>query len=794
MNDKYRNTPKGRIAPNGYRLCDPLQEGEQLTDNKSKIWVIGKPIGCGGFGEIYLCHEKNDPKRICVMKLDNLNGPLFVEVNFVIRVCQEEKVQNFIARNGIDFLGFPKFIAWGTDSAKKNGYRFLIMDRLGEELQKVLEKHRLSIPSTCRIACRILDVLEYIHEQGYIHADIKAQNILRAVVSKTDEKPKKRVKKRPLIDGSDDSGNVEEDDKYYLIDYGLVELYNFQGTHKPYECDKRKANNGTCEFRSRDAHIGVISRRSDIESLGYNIILWFYGRHPWENMLKNVDHVHEKKVWAMNHIDDFLNEAFSDKPLNGSEANDGKGSKTPKPVASKKNIPINTCPPFGLNKFFKEIQSMEHDAKPDYKKLKSILKEIANLNPPGSPGLTSNGSKRRVNNVLSSVKKTPVSRKKRKSEELELDSIDSTSSSRAKRTSANMKTPLKSKSNQILSNGELNGSNEIDCDDETIIECSLPKKKGRKTNNETPKKVTKRVENKTATKPTTQKKATSVQKPREKKNVSRPKRNQLELDEDLELSDEHVKSSRSSRSRSRSTKRNSVLRRLPRISTPYMAFETPENNQPLFGPFVSDDSIKENQSILNSSVCNNSITSFYVDSSTDEDVTEENKNNSNHFHQMQQPRIYVNNQRLTPKKSTLKSNLTNNLRSLNTPLSPSDSSTTSIEEESLLESIKPSVNDKSPKSITPTKSKKTTAKSNGVSKLNGHNSSSASSSVKSGSTVRKNGRTTSKTSNTETQKISIKTKNKLLPETPISTGIVETAAMQRIRMLIEQRKHSTPKK
>lgn len=90
------------------------------------------------------------------MKLDNLNGPLFVEVNFVIRVCQEEKVQNFIARNGIDFLGFPKFIAWGTDSAKKNGYRFLIMDRLGEELQKVLEKHRLSIPSTCRIACRIL--------------------------------------------------------------------------------------------------------------------------------------------------------------------------------------------------------------------------------------------------------------------------------------------------------------------------------------------------------------------------------------------------------------------------------------------------------------------------------------------------------------------------------------------------------------------------------------------------------------------------------------------------------------
>ncbi|KAH9414842.1 Serine/threonine-protein kinase vrk1 [Dermatophagoides pteronyssinus] len=250
MTEKYRNTPKGRIAPNGYRLCDPLPEGQILLDFEKTQWIIG------GFGEIYLIHPKDTPSRQCViMKLDNINGPLFVEVNFVLRAC------------------VPRFIASGTHNSS---YRFLIMERLGEELQKVLETRHLSISTTCRIVCRIIDVLEYIHDQGYIHADIKAQNILH--------------------DQQSSDNLIDEDDNYYLIDYGLVERFILQGSHKPYEPDKRKANNGTCEFRSRDAHIGVISRRSDIESLGYNLILWFYGRHPWANLLKDAEKVLAKKL------------------------------------------------------------------------------------------------------------------------------------------------------------------------------------------------------------------------------------------------------------------------------------------------------------------------------------------------------------------------------------------------------------------------------------------------------------------------------------------------------------------
>lgn len=46
--------PEPRFAPNGYRLPDPIREGEILTDVTKKQWKLGRSIGLGGFGEIYL--------------------------------------------------------------------------------------------------------------------------------------------------------------------------------------------------------------------------------------------------------------------------------------------------------------------------------------------------------------------------------------------------------------------------------------------------------------------------------------------------------------------------------------------------------------------------------------------------------------------------------------------------------------------------------------------------------------------------------------------------------------------
>ena len=41
------------------------------------------------------------------------------------------------------------------------------------------------------------------------------------------------------------------------MDYGLAVHYNYDGKHRVYKEDPRKAHNGTLEFTSRDAHNGA---------------------------------------------------------------------------------------------------------------------------------------------------------------------------------------------------------------------------------------------------------------------------------------------------------------------------------------------------------------------------------------------------------------------------------------------------------------------------------------------------------------------------------------------------------
>ena len=47
-----KKAPKKKGA-NGYKLPDPIPNGEILTDMTKKQWIIGSSIGIGGFGEIY---------------------------------------------------------------------------------------------------------------------------------------------------------------------------------------------------------------------------------------------------------------------------------------------------------------------------------------------------------------------------------------------------------------------------------------------------------------------------------------------------------------------------------------------------------------------------------------------------------------------------------------------------------------------------------------------------------------------------------------------------------------------
>ncbi|XP_068455455.1 serine/threonine-protein kinase VRK2 isoform X2 [Clinocottus analis] len=273
--------PKKRALPK------PLPEGFILTDCEKKQWRLGKRIGQGGCGLIYLASSEVDRPVAAdsgfVIKVESQeNGPLFSELKFYQRAAKAEHVQKWMRSRKLDFLGIPTY--WGSGLAEHNElrYRFMAMDRLGTDLQKICERAggRLQKATVLQLGRGLVDVLEYIHEHEYVHADIKAANLML---------------------GSRDPEQV------YLADYGLSYRFCPDGVHKEYKENPKKSHNGTLEFTSLDAHRGAApSRRGDLQMLGFCLLHWLCGSLPWEKPLKNPTQVQEAKHRLMQDLPDSV--------------------------------------------------------------------------------------------------------------------------------------------------------------------------------------------------------------------------------------------------------------------------------------------------------------------------------------------------------------------------------------------------------------------------------------------------------------------------------------------------------
>uniref|UniRef100_A0A671N3A6 non-specific serine/threonine protein kinase n=1 Tax=Sinocyclocheilus anshuiensis TaxID=1608454 RepID=A0A671N3A6_9TELE len=224
-------------APAKRKLAKEFPPGEVLMDNAKKKWKLGSPVGQGGFGLLYLANEDSSGSvgagAPYVIKVEpSENGPLFSELKFYMRAAKPDLIGAWMKSRKMDYLGVPKY--WGSGFHEKGGkrYRFMVMDRFGTDLQKKFEGNEKKFPRklVLQLGLRLFDILEYIHDHEYVHADIKASNLLLSYTNPN---------------------------QVYLVDYGLAYRYSPEGVPKEYKEDPKRCHDGTIEFTSIDLDFDV---------------------------------------------------------------------------------------------------------------------------------------------------------------------------------------------------------------------------------------------------------------------------------------------------------------------------------------------------------------------------------------------------------------------------------------------------------------------------------------------------------------------------------------------------------
>ncbi|XP_019848941.1 PREDICTED: serine/threonine-protein kinase VRK1-like [Amphimedon queenslandica] len=256
---------KKKAALPVWKATPSLPDGTILSGFTKREWRLEKSIRNGGFGlinEVSPTTKSSGSYAIKVKPQDN--GPLFCEVAFYRRAATSDLINDWVKSHDLKYLAIPQFIDCGKHESSSLQYRFLIMKRFGDNIEKLFEEagSKFGVKTVCYLALRILEALEYLHDSHYVHANIKGAHILTGYSHR---------------------------DQVYLVDYGLAFRYSPNGEHKPYKPDPRRSHDGTIEFTSIDAHDGASpSRRGDLEILGYCLLQWSCGRLPWEDYINDM--------------------------------------------------------------------------------------------------------------------------------------------------------------------------------------------------------------------------------------------------------------------------------------------------------------------------------------------------------------------------------------------------------------------------------------------------------------------------------------------------------------------------
>jgi serine/threonine protein kinase len=208
-----------------------------IINKKYKILTI---LGSGSFGSIYKGQNIRTNEYVAV-KVEPINS------NFKL-LKNETIIYHYL--NSCD--GIPNIKWFGKDD--KNYY--MVIDLLGESLQDMKNKlDKFSLILVLKIGIKIISLLKTIHDKGLVHRDIKPDNFLFGLNTFTN---------------------------LYLIDFGFCKSYLDNDKHVALKTTHDII--GSLNYASIMSHKRFeLSRRDDLESVGYMLLYFYMGSLPWNN-------------------------------------------------------------------------------------------------------------------------------------------------------------------------------------------------------------------------------------------------------------------------------------------------------------------------------------------------------------------------------------------------------------------------------------------------------------------------------------------------------------------------------
>ncbi|KAD3068440.1 hypothetical protein E3N88_36320 [Mikania micrantha] len=258
---------------------------EPRVGNKFRL---GRKIGSGSFGEIYLGTNVQTNEEVAI-KLENVKTkhPQLLYESKLYRILQGG-------------TGIPNVRWFGVEG----DYNVLVMDLLGPSLEDLFNfcSRKLSLKTVLMLADQMVSQLpmkknifialafnthgncysfqinriEFVHSKSFLHRDIKPDNFLMGLGRRANQ--------------------------VYIIDFGLVKKYRDTTTHHHIPYRENKNLTGTARYASMNTHLGIEqSRRDDLESLGYVLMYFLRGSLPWQglkagNKKQKYEKISEKKV------------------------------------------------------------------------------------------------------------------------------------------------------------------------------------------------------------------------------------------------------------------------------------------------------------------------------------------------------------------------------------------------------------------------------------------------------------------------------------------------------------------